>query len=43
MRRTRHIDIAYHFVRERVAAKELAMVYIPTIDMIADDLTTEAS
>jgi transposase InsO family protein len=38
-KRTKHIDIAYHFVRERVATKELTVVYVPTEDMTADILT----
>ena len=39
MKRTKHIDIAYHFVRERVASKELTISFVPTRDMIADGLT----
>lgn len=37
--RTRHIGIAYQFVRERVESKELEVIYVPTDDMIADGLT----
>ena len=37
-KKVKHIDIAYHFVRERVESKELEMVYISTEDMVADDL-----
>ena len=39
MKKTKHIDIAYHFVRERVQSKELDFQYIPTGDMVADGLT----
>ena len=38
MRKTKHIDIAYHFVRERVDAGELNVTYILTDDMVADYL-----
>ena len=37
--RTKHIDIAFHFVRERVQSEELSVVYCPTADMIADIMT----
>ena len=43
MRKTKHIDIAYHFVRERVEAGELDITYISTQDMVADDLTKALS
>jgi hypothetical protein len=39
MRKTKHIDIAHHFVRKRVETGELEVMYIPTDDMIADNLT----
>jgi hypothetical protein len=38
-RRTKHIDISYHFVRERVASGEIKVIYTPTDDMTADILT----
>jgi hypothetical protein len=43
MRKTKHIDIAYHFVRECVEAGELNVTYISTDDMVADDLTKALS
>ena len=33
---SKHIAINYHFVRERVAAGELVVCYIPTMLQIAD-------
>ena len=37
--RTKHIDICHHFVRERVALNEVAVVHCPTENMTADILT----
>jgi len=37
--RTRHINIRYFFVTDRVNKKEVEMVYCPTGDMMADLLT----
>ena len=37
--RTKHIEIDYHFVRERVADKKLHIKFISTGDQIADGLT----
>ena len=37
--RTKHIDIAYHFIRERVSSQEIVVSYCPTNDMIADVMT----
>ena len=37
--RTKHIDIKYHYIRERVAAKELSVIHCATGDMTADTLT----
>jgi hypothetical protein len=38
-RRTRHIDIRYFFVTDRVKQKELRIEYCPTGDMVADFFT----
>ena len=38
-RRTRHIDVAYHFVRELVEDRKLEIVYIPTDEQVADLFT----
>ena len=37
--RTKHIDKRYHFVRERVQDRAIALKYIGTDEMIADILT----
>jgi histone deacetylase 1/2 len=37
--RTKHIEIDFHFVRERVAQKALEIRFIPTGDQLADGLT----
>jgi hypothetical protein len=37
--RTKHIDVRYHFVRERVESGEVKLVYVPTEHQLADLLT----
>ena len=37
--RSKHIDIRYHFIRERIKRKEIEIKYLKTEDMIADILT----
>ena len=37
--RTKHIDVVYHFVQERVETNEINVIYIPSDDMTADALT----
>jgi hypothetical protein len=37
--RSKHIDMRYHFVREQVTGGAIALVYTPTADMVADQLT----
>ena len=37
--RTKHIDIQYHFVREKVQIGACNLLYIPTNDQLADCLT----
>lgn len=38
-RRTKHIDIKYHYIRQLVEDKDLTIDYIPTAQMAADILT----
>ena len=37
--RTKHIDIQYHFVRDKVLLGELELTYKPTEEMITDVMT----
>ena len=38
-KRTKHIDIRYHFVREKVEDGHVVIKYCPTLDMLADLMT----
>ena len=38
-KRTRHINVSYHFVRELIANGILTLTYLPTNEMVADGLT----
>jgi hypothetical protein len=37
--RMKHIEVGYHFVRERVAKRLLEVDYVPTRDQTADEFT----
>jgi hypothetical protein len=37
--RTRHVNIRYFFIKDRIDAKEIELKYMPTDDMVADILT----
>ena len=37
--RTKHIDVSYHFTRERIATKEIDVSYVHTGDNVADIMT----
>ncbi len=38
-RRTKHIEVRYHWIREKVESNKIQVSYVPTKDMIADGLT----
>ena len=38
-KRTKHIDIRYHFVREKVEKNQVVIQYCPIKDMLADIMT----
>jgi hypothetical protein len=40
-RRTEHIDIKYHFVREQVESNEFELVYVSTTTTQVDAMTKE--
>jgi hypothetical protein len=37
--RTKHIEVDYHFVRERVSMKLLKIDFVPSRDQVADGFT----
>jgi len=37
--RTKHIEVHYHFIREKVLAKEIDLIHVNTKDQIADIFT----
>ena len=37
--RTKHIDVRYHFLRQKVDSNELNPSYVPTSEQVADILT----
>ena len=41
--RTKHIDMRYHFVRERILSKEISVHFVGTDLMLADLLTKSVS
>ena len=38
-KRTKHIDIKFHFVREKIHDKTIELKYCPTHEMVADIFT----
>ena len=41
--RSKHIDIKYHFIKEKISDKTINIEYVSTDDMIADILTKAVS
>jgi len=37
--RTKHVDVAYHIVRDYAACEEVTVYFLPSVDMPADGLT----
>ncbi len=37
--RTKHIEVHYHFIREKVLASEIDLIYVSTKDQVADIFT----
>jgi hypothetical protein len=37
--RTKHIEVDFHFVRERVLSNQLQIDFVPTGDQVADGFT----
>jgi len=40
-RRTRHLHVRYHFIKERIKLGEIVLIYCPTDEMVADLLTKQ--
>jgi hypothetical protein len=38
-KRTKHIEIRYHFIRERIESKQVQLEYVPTQKQLADIMT----
>ncbi|MCO5597628.1 hypothetical protein L7F22_051709 [Adiantum nelumboides] len=41
--RTKNIEVHYHYVRERLSAREISLAYVPTQDNLADLFTKALS
>ncbi|KAI5062084.1 hypothetical protein GOP47_0022623 [Adiantum capillus-veneris] len=41
--RTKHIEVHYHYVRERLSIGEINLAYVPTQDNLADLFTNALS
>ncbi|MCO5570874.1 hypothetical protein L7F22_024603 [Adiantum nelumboides] len=41
--RTKHIEVHYHYVRERLSAREISLAYVPAQDNLADLFTKALS
>jgi len=37
--RTKHIEVHYHFIREKVLAKKINLIHVSTEDQVADIFT----
>ena len=37
--RTKHIDVSFHFTRERIVSKEIDVGYVPSDDNLSDVMT----
>ncbi|MCO5550906.1 hypothetical protein L7F22_004400 [Adiantum nelumboides] len=41
--RTKHIEVHYHYVKERLSAREISLAYVPTQDNLTDLFTKALS
>ncbi len=41
--RTKHIEVHYHFIKEKVLAKEIDLIHVSTEDQVADIFTNALS